>query len=71
MNRPTWEARSNRRFTAEDRRQITENLAGFFEILCGWQRDEFFPDPTRDDLTEREAAWTLPDEDEAEEHRHI
>ncbi len=35
-----WQSRTGRELTAEDRRQIRENLTGFFEILNEWQGKE-------------------------------
>jgi len=35
-----WQSKTGRALTAEDRRQIRENLTGFFEILNEWQGKE-------------------------------
>lgn len=35
-----WQARTERTLTAEDSRQIRDNLTGFFEILNEWQGKE-------------------------------
>jgi hypothetical protein len=35
-----WEERYDRKMSREDARQITENLAGFFGVLEGWQTAE-------------------------------
>ena len=35
-----WQARTDRILTAEDHRQIRDNLTGFFEILNEWQGKE-------------------------------
>jgi hypothetical protein len=39
-SRVIWQARTARRLTNEDTRQITENLTGFFSILDEWARAE-------------------------------
>ena len=31
-----WQPRSAQRLTREDARQIVENIAGFFQLLAGW-----------------------------------
>jgi hypothetical protein len=33
-----WQARSGRKLSREDARQITENLTGFFRVLEGWRK---------------------------------
>jgi hypothetical protein len=35
-----WQPRARRALTAEDARQIIENLRGFFEVLDEWERTE-------------------------------
>jgi hypothetical protein len=35
-----WQSKTGRTLTAEDHRQIRENLTGFFEILNEWQGKE-------------------------------
>ena len=35
-----WQARSPRRLSKEDGREIAENLTGFFAILAEWSRQE-------------------------------
>lgn len=35
-----WQARTARRLSAEDHRQITTNLTGFFETLAAWKKQE-------------------------------
>ncbi|MBK9585474.1 MAG: hypothetical protein IPO55_06165 [Alphaproteobacteria bacterium] len=35
-----WQSKAGRTLTAEDHRQIRENLTGFFNILNEWRRKE-------------------------------
>ncbi len=35
-----WQRRTNRPLSAEDGRQIRENLCGFFDLLADWDRAE-------------------------------
>jgi hypothetical protein len=35
-----WQAKTEHALTAEDHRQIRDNLTGFFEILNEWYRKE-------------------------------
>lgn len=39
-NKDFWQVKTGRTLTAEDSRQIGENLTGFFEILNEWQGKE-------------------------------
>lgn len=38
-----WQRRARRSLTAEDERQIRENLTGFFRLLDTWDRRDGVP----------------------------
>ena len=38
--RTFWQSRTDRDLTAEDARQIAENVSGFLQTLIRWQRDD-------------------------------
>ena len=38
LTREVWQPRAGRELSAEDARQITENITGFFAILAEWSQ---------------------------------